>query len=90
MITAKTANVLPHMTAAEQCRALGLNVGDTIEGTEHAAGWWSTARLTLIWCGEAVAVWSVRTMNNAQPEWSQPREMTNWNLAYRDWRKVEP
>ena len=27
-------------SVADQCRALGLKVGDTIEGTEGGQGWW--------------------------------------------------
>jgi hypothetical protein len=76
-------------SAADQCRKLGLKVGDTIEGTETYAGWWGTARLTLLWLGEHAAVWRVTERSKEHPEWSTPREAANWTLAHREWRKVE-
>lgn len=36
-------------SVADQYRTLGLQVGDTIEGTEGGHGWWNTTRLTLLW-----------------------------------------
>ncbi len=75
-------------SVASQCRAMGLRIGDTIEGTERGNGWWSTARLTLLWLGETEAAWRVTERGSSQPQWSEPREDTNWVLYYRDWRKV--
>lgn len=75
-------------SVADQCRALGLEVGDTIEGTESISGWWNTTRLTLLWLGKTDAVWSVTDRSSSRPEWSKPREAANWTLACRDWYKV--
>ena len=76
-------------SVADQCRALGLKVGDTIEGTEGGTGWWNTTRLTLLWMGDTEAVWRVIDRSNRSPEWSEPREAANWTLSCRDWRKVD-
>jgi hypothetical protein len=46
-------------SVADQCRALGLKVGDTIEGMVGGHGWWNTTRLTLLWLGETEAAWRV-------------------------------
>ncbi len=75
-------------SVADQCRALGLKVGDTIEGTEGGHGWWNTTRLTLLWLGETEAAWRVTDRSSSRPEWSEPREAANWTLSCRDWRKV--
>jgi hypothetical protein len=75
-------------SVADQCRALGLKVGDTIEGTEGGAGWWNTTRLTLLWLGETLAAWSVTDRSSSRPNWSEPCEAANWSLSCRDWRKV--
>lgn len=75
-------------SVADQCRALGLKVGDTIEGTEGGYGWWNTTRLTLLWLGATEAAWSVTDRHSRRPEWSEPREAANWTLSCRDWRKV--
>lgn len=79
-------------TPAGQCREIGLLVGDTIESTHgnKARGHrWNTSRLTLLWLGEKEAVWMRRCCNSAQPDWSEPEEVTNLTLKCRDWRKVE-
>lgn len=74
---------------AEQCRALGLTVGDTIEGREEAPrGYWHEARLTLLWMGQEVAVWSVTERSSERPTWSEPEECADWTLECRKWRKV--
>jgi hypothetical protein len=75
-------------TVADQCRALGLEVGDTIEGTERCGGWWNTTRLTLLWLGETEAAWRVTDRSSSRPNWSEPREAANWTLRCRDWRRV--
>lgn len=75
-------------SVADQCRALDLKVGDTIEGTEGGHGWWNTTRLTLLWLGETEAAWRVTDRSSSRPEWSEPREATNWTLSARVWRKV--
>lgn len=75
-------------SVADQCRALELKVGDTIEGTEGGHGWWNTTRLTLLWLGETEAAWRVTDRSSTRAEWSAPREAANWTLSCRDWRKV--
>lgn len=77
------------MSVADKCRAMGLRVGDTIEGTESGDGWWSTTRLTLLWLGESEAAWSETSISHLDPsEWTAPRESCCWILDYRDWRIV--
>jgi hypothetical protein len=74
---------------ADQCRELGLVVGDTICGREtHAYVGWQDAELTLLWIGKTVAVFSERYRGVYSPEWSEPVETAQWTLEYRDWRKV--
>ena len=75
-------------SVADQCRALGLNVGDTIEGTESGNGWWSTTRLKLLWLGDTYAAWLVTDRSSSRPQWSEPSEAVHWDLGCRDWRKV--
>ena len=75
-------------TVADQCRAMGLEVGDTIEGTESNEGWWNTTRLTLLWLGETHAAWRVTDRSSNRPQWSDPRETTDWTLSYREWSKI--
>ncbi len=79
------------MNTADQCRKMKLKVGDTIFGREDTCGHWHEARLTLLWLGESVAVWSERTRSNAHGngEWSDPKESADWTLSYRKWEKVE-
>lgn len=80
----------PLMSVADQCRALGIKVGDTIEGTERGEGYWHIARLTLLWLGDRVAVWSIVERSSTLPKWSEPREDgARWTLAYREWEFVK-
>ena len=77
------------MSTAEQCRAMGLKVGDTIEGREEAGHtYWHEARLTLLWLGEQVAVFSETSRSNVRPQWSDPEECANWTLDCREWRRT--
>jgi hypothetical protein len=55
-------------SVADECRALGLAVGDTIEGTETVNAWWQTTRLTLLWLGETHAAWRVHWAPPLAPE----------------------
>jgi len=75
-------------SVAEQCRKMGLKVGDTIEGTERGQDWFVTTRLTLLWLGKTSAVFRVTSRGTGHPYWSDPVEETVWDLRYRDWRKV--
>lgn len=72
-----------------QIKNLGIKVGDTISGMESEIGWWQVSRLTLLWVGESIAVWRVTECNIINPEWTQPREVANWVLDHREWRKVD-
>lgn len=74
---------------ASQVRSLGLNVGDTIEGTESGSDWFNTTRLTLLWVGNQEAAWLHTHKSNKSEMWSRPVEVANWILSHRDWRKVE-
>jgi len=76
-----------HHTAA-QCRAMGLQIGDTIEGRQEWPDGWQEARLTLVWMGETVAVWKATTRTKRRPTWSPPEESSLWTLNCREWRKV--
>jgi len=80
------------METADKCRAMGLQVGDTIEGKEgdEKGTWWNVTRLTLLWLGDAIAVWSETSISHMSDEWSPPVESGNWSLDYRGWRKVTP
>ena len=78
------------MSVADQCRALGLNVGDTIEGKEGGDNWWNVTRLTLLWLGEREAVWSETHRTSKCDEWTAPRETAGWNLCARDWKRIPP
>ena len=74
--------------SAEQCREMGLSVGDVIEGRETAGAWWSESRLTLLFLGAETAVFSEQRRNSEQPEWRDAGESGNWTLNCRAWRKV--
>jgi len=75
-------------SVADQCRRMGLAVGDAIEGEEAGLGWRTTVRLKLLWLGETCAAWSQIGRFEPDGEWSAPIESTAWNLAFRKWRKV--
>ena len=77
------------MTVADQCKRLGLSIGDTIFGREEGPrGYWHEARLTLLWLGQEEAMWSVQERADNRPEWSEAHEAGDWTLDCRDWRKV--
>jgi hypothetical protein len=72
---------------ADQCRQMGLSVGDTITGREHGPrGRWHEARLTLLWIGQKECMWLVQDRTNALPVWTEPQEEGNWTLDCRRWR----
>lgn len=70
--------------SARKARAMGLRVGDTIEGVQHN----HTARLTLLWLGENVAVWREMELVN-DGRWFDHGETADWELTCRTWTKVE-
>lgn len=77
-------------TTADQCRRLGLVVGDTIIGREAGPrGIWHEARLTLLWVGQEEAMWREQTRTDEKPEWTEPCEAGDWTLDARNWRKVK-
>lgn len=81
---------LDHLESpAQQCRKLGIKVGDTIEGTEAGVGWWNTTRLTLLWIGETECVWRMVSKTDKRPQWSEPCEAVKWTLSCREWHKVD-
>lgn len=74
---------------ADQCRAMGLVVGDTIEGREDGrGGYWNETRLTLLWLGETEAVFSEQFRDSFTQEWSDPCESVDWTLDCREWHKL--
>jgi len=75
------------VSTADQCRAMGLSVGDTITGREEYQGGWSEAKLTLLWLGEEVAVFRAINRTSRSPKWSEPEESADWTLEYRHWKK---
>lgn len=77
-------------STVDQCRAMGLKVGDTIEGRESAGKWWSDTRLTLIFLGEKIAVFREQSRNNLESEWIDRGESGSWGLGCRTWVMVEP
>jgi hypothetical protein len=92
-MTRRAGTYLPMPTdgcnTAEQCRQMGLNIGDTITGREHAgrrSDAWHEARLTLLWIGRQECMWLVQTRTHDQPLWTDPEEDGNWELDGRRWR----
>ena len=73
----------------KQCKELGLVVGDTIVGREIGGFGWIETRLTLLWIGAEVAVWSEQGRNEHEPEWGSSRESTSWDLNWRKWSKED-
>lgn len=76
--------------AADQCREMGLAVGDVVEGREtYGADGWGESRLTLIFLGKDVAVFREARRNDQQPDWMDGGESACWTLTCRAWREVE-
>jgi hypothetical protein len=74
--------------SADQCREMGIKVGDVIEGREGAGDWWSESRLTLLFLGAEVAVFSEQRRSSERLEWQDDGESGHWTLICRAWRKV--
>lgn len=81
-------NEAPSVDVADQCRVLGVQIGDTIEGREESGDYWNEVRLTLLWLGDTVAVWRATDRGSERAEWSEPEETADWTLECREWRKV--
>jgi hypothetical protein len=75
-------------TTAEQCRAMGLKVGDTIQGRETYGDIWNDARLTLLFIGEQEAVFRAKSRSSLEPDWQDDGESADWTLDCREWVKV--
>jgi len=75
-------------STATQCRKMGLQVGDTIQGREGTTKWWGEARLTLLWLGKDVAVWDSWRRSSDNQEWEHIGEEADWTLDCRAWKKV--
>lgn len=73
---------------AQQARAMGLKVGDTIEGVP--VDWDSpcTVRLTLKYLGKYVAVWDERILEAGHKKWPEPDETADWELRHMEWKKI--
>jgi hypothetical protein len=82
------AAMLEGMCVANQCRAMGLRVGDIIDGTAREGARWHRARLTLLWLGRTEAAWEMTECSDRKPAWSSPRESVDWDLSQRDWSRV--
>lgn len=86
---------LPIPTAgnlADQCREMGLSVGDIIQGREDAnyrEGGFHETRLKLLWLGEREAAFLEQKRSDLQPEWSKPVEESSWTLDCRRWWRVQ-
>lgn len=79
----------PLTNCADQCRALGLKVGDVIVGREGRYVW-RDARLELVWLGETAALFVHSTRTSHEPTWQVKGETANWTLAARDWCLAPP
>ena len=75
-------------STADQCRAMGLAVGDTIIGMETYNGGWNEASLTVLWIGRKEVAFDEQTRSSLDQKWGAVEESCCWNLAYRDWRKI--
>jgi len=73
---------------AEQCREMGIKVGDTIEGRETHEAEWHDARLTLLWLGDEIAVWRVSERWHDRLNWVDSGEDADWTLECREWHRV--
>jgi hypothetical protein len=72
------------MNTAQQARALGLKVGDTIEGEEFGR----VARLKLLYLGSECCVWDVWEKDETDTDFAYQGEESQWTLSCRDWRKT--
>ena len=74
-------------TPADQCRELGIAVGDTIEGSSPFCWPGEKTRITLLWLGQEMAMW--RETRFVGGKWTEPRESAVWDLSMRDWERIE-
>ena len=81
---------------AQQTKQMSLSVGDTIIGREgyfvgdHSNGeWWQESMNTLLWVGEEVCVWKVKSRRKNDPQWRDDGERANWTMDCRRWYLVK-
>lgn len=88
MKTTKLPNAV-NSTPANQCRAWGLVVGDTIIGRQEDGDYgWTEAKLTVLWIGQNEVMFSEKTRTFNRPRWSGATETADWCLGRRGWSKV--
>lgn len=76
---------------ADQCREMGLTVGDTIVRRQtYFSEEWSESELTVIFLGLQVAVFSERSRSSNAPRWRSKGESSNWTLDCHDWKIIKP
>ena len=74
---------------ADQCRQMGIVVGDTIVGREtYLDGGWSESKLTALFIGREECVFKTMRRTNLSPRWVSYGEGVNWTLGCRDWYKI--
>lgn len=72
---------------ADQCRELGIKVGDVIEGASPSAWPGDMTRIKLLWLGREMAVWIETRLVGG--EWTLPRESAAWDLSWREWERIK-
>jgi hypothetical protein len=72
------------LSPANQCRQLGIRVGDMIQSKDSSR---PDVRLRLIWIGDDETVWRQWSRIPGE-EWGIPFETTHWNLGFREWEKI--
>ena len=75
---------------ADQCREMGLKVGDTIIGREGRGDWFNETKLTLLFMGQQTAAWKVARRSDSLPKWRDDGESANFTLSCRKWYLVKP
>ena len=75
-------------SVADQCRSMGLAVGDTIIGREDYKVGWGEVRLTVLWIGKTEVAFDEEERSSGNPDWGPKVESTRWTLVYREWRKI--
>ena len=87
----KTTKLPPaiNSTPANQCRAWGLVVGDTIIGREdQGCHGWNEAKLTVLWIGLNEVMFSEKNRTRDRRRWNGAIETSDWYLVDRNWCKV--
>lgn len=77
------------MNVADQCKKMGLQIGDTIKGREECGKYWNEAKLTILWIGESAVMFKEVTRSESSQKWSRPIETADWTLDCRPWTKIK-